>query len=347
MENIKINNWKEGIGEARLVWKEAGGSESPAAAPMPVPETGPTSLQAGIQEHMQREVVAAIGEPLDYAALRENPDSLGDAIKKLSVAFEKLGKSFDELAAIFAPLGVKPSEIEYSLQTPDAAAEKPSSADTAQAEAEIAQKGKEAKTSAGALSRVKLAERKLKEHPEWMEYIHQASAKYNIPVSTIVAFITMESGWNPRAHNASSASGFAQVITGTLNTYKRSTGNPSADPYDPKTSIDIAAWVCRDIINSVNQTVDRQGTQQGFKQEYKIGLSDIRKLYLSYNNGPWGYLVLQRYVDNPTPENFGKMTWWQRRTRDGWQDRYNYSGQVEAVALAYAARNPDAPTALA
>lgn len=356
MKNKILHNFGNEIlmgASARLVFNTQMSEGAGREARVEKADTGASGLRAAMQEQAQAQVVAATGERLDYDKLKNDPDSLGDSIQRLSNAFKKMGKSWDQLAAVFTPAGVKPSEIEYAQNQPGEAAkaEQPTDEEVTKAEQELAKRGNNEKIKGGDLARARAAKKKLDAHPDWDRWIEAASAKHNIPKSTLVIFIQMESGFNPNIINKSSgAAGFSQVIKSTLGAYRRRTGNPNANPLDPATGIDIAAWVCRDIMNSVN-TMVRNGGAKGFKPEYAIGMGDIRKLYMAYNNGPLGYLVLQRYVDNPTPENFKGLTWWQKRTKDGWKERYDYSARVEAAALAYAsldaeaAKKKDAPAA--
>lgn len=335
------NENKNLTGESRLVWMA--GPERGGEAPKVSAERVDLSSKA-LEASAQREVAETGAPPLDFEKLRADPEELGRKVEDFAEVWERLGKSWDSLFAVFAPAGVKASEIEASLRKPGASAEEPTEQEVRESEAEIQREARAKETQVKETGRdracAKRANKTLREHPEWMNLIQQASAKYNIPASTLATFIQMESGFNPRAYNKSSASGFAQVIKGTLSTYRRVSGNPNADPFDPKTGIDIAAWVCRDTINAVNGMVER-GERKGFKPEYKIGMYDVKKLYLAYNNGPAGYLVLQRYVDNPTPQNYEGLIWFQRRERDGWRDRYTYAERVEAVAQAYRRLNPE------
>lgn len=333
------NENKNFTGEARLVWMA--GPERGGETPTERVDLSSKALEAAAQ----KEVAEAGASPLDFEKLRNDPEELGQKVDDLAGTWERLGKSWDKLCSVFAPAGVKASEIEASLRKPGASAEEPTEQEVREAETEIQREARAKETQVKETGRdracAKRADKTLKEHPEWMDLIQQASAKYDIPASTLATFIQMESGFNPRAYNKSSASGFAQVIKGTLATYRRVSGNPKADPFDPKTGIDIAAWVCRDTINAVNKMVER-GEKKGFKPEYKIGMHDVKKLYLAYNNGPAGYLVLQRYVDNPTPQNYEGLIWFQKRERDGWRGRYAYAERVEAVAQAYRRLNPEA-----
>ena len=175
-----------------------------------------------------------------------------------------------------------------------------------------------------------------------MEYIKASAQNHNIPVSTIVAFIAKESGFNPNSKcPRSSARGLAQALEGTWETYQNKTGQPNADQFNPKDSIDFMAWYCRDLINSVNAKIDREG----LSQDYKLSGADVKNLYISYNQGPAGYLLLRTYLDNPTAANFNAMCSFQKCVRGrsadgkpiyGWQARADYAGRVASVAQAYA-----------
>ena len=81
--------------------------------------------------------------------------------------------------------------------------------------------------------------------------------------------------------------------------------------YDPEVAIDFMGWHLRNKINEVKHHVDKSGG--AFPEHYKDIENDMKFLYMSYNNGAWGYLVLRRYLDNQTEENRNALTWFQKR----------------------------------
>ncbi|MBI4994652.1 transglycosylase SLT domain-containing protein [Candidatus Peregrinibacteria bacterium] len=310
------------IGENRLVFA----TQKPAEAP-------PQTLEAPTGQ------LSALNEDI-----ADDPNKLADSIRRLGASWEKLGKSFDGLKKLFEPLGVDEEEIEATLREPGA---NPDSADTDEPEPSDwleKQKTKPSEARNVSFKDYKSAEeasQRLKEHSDWMDWIKEAAQKYNIPVSTIVAFIRKESGFNPRSKcSRSSASGLAQAMEGTWKTYQIKTGQPNADRFNPKDAIDFVGWECKDLINTVNRKIDREG----LPPEYKLNGLDVKHLYVAYNQGPTGYLLLRVYLDNPTAANFKKLRGFQQEIRGynaegkpiyGWEKRTKYAESVANVAQAY------------
>lgn len=164
----------------------------------------------------------------------------------------------------------------------------------------------------------------------------EASAKYNIPVETLVAMISKESSWNPLVENDhSSAAGLAQGMVDTMRSYRAQTGNPDADAKNPHDAIMMAAWLARDSINTVEKYIQK-GT---ISKAWHIEPSDVEKIYMTHNMGAWGYVLYAQYTDNPTQENFNKMRPWQREkigSQFGYEKRANYASAVAEVAYHYA-----------
>ena len=304
------------IGENRLVFATQGPDKA-----LEQTAEAPTSSLSGLNED-----------------IANDPNKLNESIKRLGASWEKLGKSFDGLAKIFEPLGVDEEEIEATLREPEA---NPDSADTTEAEPADWKEKKPADVSFKDYKHAEKASQKLKEHPDWSKYIKDSAQKYNIPVSTIVAFIAKESGFNPNSKcSGSSARGLAQALDKTWRTYQEKTGQPNADRNNPKDAIEFMAWYCGDLIKSVNAKIDREG----LPQNYKLSGSDVKNLYMAYNQGPTGYLLLRVYLDNPTTANFNAMRSFQKCVRGhnadgkpiyGWQARADYAGRVASVAQAY------------
>jgi hypothetical protein len=205
--------------------------------------------------------------------------------------------------------------------------------------------------------------------------LERASARHGIPIQTLVGFIEMESGWNPDSAPMwknkdgkiikgkftreeargrglalySSAHGLAQAMGFNVPTYARKrygdfrNENPhltlSAEPdlYNPLIAIDFAGYHLKEIISSVNRIVDgKMGAREGFKPQWKLEPGgDVTHLYMAYNNGAYGYLVLRRYLENPTKANEAGLVWFQQRKK---RDK-NGNEILEGVARArYATR---------
>lgn len=312
------------------------------------PETAqPTSapalekLGASAASTVRQQVEQATGEPLNLEELSNNPDKLGQTIERLAAVWNN---AWEKIWAALAPLGIKPSEIDAGLNQPGFAAE-----DTK--EETPAEWGSD-KADFYDVKRAEHAAVALAKNPPWINYIREAAGKWRIPASTIIAFIEMESGFNslakPRINPKtgkpwSEALGLAQAMPSAIQEYRRAMGFPNANLSDPTTAIDFVGWHITDSIAKVNATVDREGASQGFPAEYKLtAASDIKYLYMTYNNGPLGYLVLRKYLENQTPENFAKLEWFQKRTQDGvfeWLSRANYAQRVAQVAKIYDAMN--------
>lgn len=314
-----MKNYKFKIGENRLVFVTQGPDKA-----LEQTEKVPTPSLSALSED-----------------IANDPNKLNESIKRLGASWERLGKSFEGLAKIFEPLGVDEEELEATLREPGA---NPDSADTTEPESPDwaeKQKSKPVDVSFKDYRHAEKASQRLKEHPDWSEYIKQSAQKYDIPVSTIVAFIAKESGFNPLSKcPGSSARGLAQALDKTWRTYQIKTGQPNADRNNPKDSIEFMAWYCRDLINGVNSKIDREG----LPQDYKLSGADVKNLYMSYNQGPTGYLLLRVYLDNPTAENFKNLRSFQKCVRGhsadgkpiyGWQARADYAGRVASVAQAY------------
>lgn len=313
MQNAKFKI----IGENRLVFETQGPDKALESA-----TEKPTSSLAGLNED-----------------IAHDPNKLNESIKRLGASWEKLGKSFEGLAKIFKPLGVDEEELEATLREPEV---NPDSADTKETEPADWEKIKPAGVSFKDYKHAEKASQRLKEHPDWSKHIEESARKYNIPVSTIVAFIAKESGFNPLSKcSESSARGLAQALDGTWRTYQIKTGQPNADRNNPEDAIEFMAWYCRDLIKTVNAKIDREG----LPQNYKLNGFDVKNLYMSYNQGPTGYLLLRVYSNNPTTANFNAMRSFQKCIRGsdkdgkpiyGWQARADYAGRVAGVAQGYA-----------
>lgn len=310
----KIQNPNDKIGENRMVFATAK-PEAPAAA-AEKPDIGLTALNEDIAR---------------------DPDKLSESIRRLSASWEKLGKSFDSLAKLFEPLGVDEEELEATLREPGA---NPDVAEVDKA-AEENPPEEQTKPPEGIdrkdFAHAKHAADKLSQNPSWKDCIEKASAKYDIPKSALIGIMKMESGLNSKSKAiGASAEGLGQIMPNTFARYKKSSEALNGDRSDPETAIDCVAWVCRNNINSVNNNPTCEA-------KYKLKATDVANLWLAYNNGAKGYIVLRRYMDNPTQKNFAKLYPFQKSTRfkNGqkifrWQASVEYSKRVASVAQAYA-----------
>ncbi len=307
------------IGENRLVFATKGQTDvPPSIAEAPTPSLSDLSKD-----------------------IAKDPTNLNESIKRLGASWKDLTDATERITNIFKrfDVDVDEEEIEATLREPGA---NPDSADTTEAEPTDWKEKKPVDVSFKDYKHAEKASNELNKHKDWMEYIKASAQNHNIPVSTIVAFIAKESGFNPNSKcPRSSARGLAQALEGTWETYQNKTGQPNADQFNPKDSIDFMAWYCRDLINSVNAKIDREG----LSQDYKLSGADVKNLYISYNQGPAGYLLLRTYLDNPTAANFNAMCSFQKCVRGrsadgkpiyGWQARADYAGRVASVAQAYA-----------
>lgn len=330
-----MQNYNLKIGENRLVFLVKQPDKAPEAAEKPTL----AGLKANLQQNADKEVTDILGHPLS-PGIAGDPDSLAKAVTRLEESYNKFDQSLDRLYAVFAPHGVSKKDIEPYLENKDRNEpwENPDTADTAEPEPPD-WKDKYIGTSWKDHNHAQHAANKLKEIPDLARYVKESSTKHGVPESTIVSVIEMESGWNVKSKcPTTSATGLCQAIDKTWNRYKGEI-NSNAQRTNPKDAIDFVGWYCKDLVSTVNRMIDRAGPNSGFKQEYKISVTDIENLYMAYNNGPAGYLVLRRYKDNPTDENFKKLTDFQKKIKKNgkydWENRYNYAKSVARVAKAY------------
>lgn len=234
----------------------------------------------------------------------EDPANFMEALNTLS---SKFGMALDKIAALFAHIGVPPSEIEAALHVPGAAVTSPEEPEPK--------------------SKISLTEP--------LRTIKESCAKYGgkIKPSTVCAIIKMESNWDPEARPKnkngeylSQAYGLAQAIPETFEAYKRETKNPNAKPNNPKDSIDFIVWYCNDLIKDVRNLNPNP--------KYFIDPNDIEHLYMAYNNGPTGYIALRTYLDDPTSANFNSLQKFQQNNND-WKNRSEYAKKVATVARNY------------
>ncbi|GEM_PF-4473555 len=352
--------------------------ETNASAPVEIPEalqTSPdsaevradlsTSLEAGSRAMADEK----LGRSVDWDAVGQNPQARDGTIEDLSDAWGDLDKEWDRFSAVVGAIfNVRPKEVAAIVEAHEPAQREPGAAsqDIPLTPEDLDRNPLMTKEE----KRAEHAVMKLAQQPTWKAQIDMTSRKYDIPVSTLVAFIEMESGFNPQSRPGiskktgkplSSATGLAQAMPASIKHYRQGQyelfrrempglGLPAiADLTEPATAIDFMGWHILQKIRGVNRIIDRSDSQQGFRDSYRLSTkSDVRFLYMSYNNGEFGYLVLRRYLDNPTPENKSKLTKFQLDTNDkgveGWKERSHYAERVAQVAVVYELMNSNAPS---
>lgn len=304
-------------------------------------------LQDDVSARARAETSAVLGNTAE--TLEDSSENLGNAVEQLMASFEPLGKAFaeiiDKIAAMFAPLGLKRPEVLALAQDAEFGRRRVgTSLDQVTATLDDAEQADSAK-------------KHLAENATWKSYIEAASQKYNIPVSTFVAFIQMESGFRADARPVdpetkkplSSARGLAQAVKESFDEYKRA-GHPDADRENPADAIDFVGFHIQQKTRAVSAILDRAKPEQGYREEYRLtNNSPVKWLYLAYNSGERGYLAYRRYQDNPSQENFDALTYFQKRESKNekyqfeYEERVAYASRVERVAAAYEILNFDSP----
>lgn len=113
----------------------------------------------------------------------------------------------------------------------------------------------------------------LKEKEDWYSALEDAEKKWFVPPHVVLAIIYVESSFVAQAENAaSSASGYAQALSGTWEDYKKSTGNAGASRTNFYDAVDFIGWYIS--LNSKRNSVHPWDT---FRQ------------YLAYHEGPSGF----------------------------------------------------------
>lgn len=119
----------------------------------------------------------------------------------------------------------------------------------------------------------------------WYKAASKSEKRWGAPVSLQMAILKVESGFNDDAKpkrkrflglvplgRPSSAEGYAQAVDGTWESYKRSSGNGSADRSHFGDAADFVGWY-------VNKST----------RELGISKSDAYRQYLAYHVGQTGY----------------------------------------------------------
>lgn len=363
------------VSEARLVWEHGGPASAPSlhVSPPSVPDLPETSPLHSLRSEVTAETLDTVlvdslreltGEEVSAQEVLSDIDRLGEALDKLQLTWNK-GK--DAWNGLLVALGINPKEREEKASDIIPASEPAGVAPENEPKYEPPEGWEDnpRKISLRNLNRAKHAAMKLAEQPTLLAYIEKTSKKYNIPVSTLVTFVEIESSFNvnsrpkdKKGNFLSSAIGLAQAIAADRKSYRKyrqSIGDPIPEPLpyspdqpdkaindraflDPEIAIDFMGWHLRNKIAEVNRHVARGQ----FPAEYAFTeKSDVRYLYMSYNNGAWGYLVLRRYIENPTEENKKKLTGFQLDIRDGkeevWKLKQEVADRASEVAQAYEA----------
>lgn len=379
MKNEKIqcrglNNLQKNFREeTRLVFENAEPTNAPASAPSAAP---PESTSAEALRDLRTEVTAEtldttlegaakelLGEDIKSQEVLSDAERLGQALDKLELAWNR-GK--DAWNGLLVALGINPKQREERSADIIPSSEPAGVAEENEPKYEEPEgwPGHEGKVVLKNWNRAKHAAIKLEEQPKLLDYIEKTAPKYNLRVSTLVTFIELESSFNVNSRPKdkkgdflSSAIGLAQAIAADRKSYRRyrqSIGDSIPEPLpasaeqhdkalndraflDPEIAIDFMGWHLRNKITEVNRHV----ALGQFPPEYGLTeKSDIRYLYMSYNNGAWGYLVLRRYIENPSEENKKKLTDFQLELRDGkevWKLKAEVADRASEVAQAYEA----------
>ena len=127
----------------------------------------------------------------------------------------------------------------------------------------------------------------LSENVRWYDHANETKSKWGVSIGTQLAFIRQESGFDENAQpprttifwfipwtRLSSAYGYAQVLDGTWDWYKKDTGNVDADRDEFADSSDFIGWY---ITTNSN----------------KLGISktDDVSQYLAYHEGHNGFIA--------------------------------------------------------
>jgi len=123
------------------------------------------------------------------------------------------------------------------------------------------------------------------QEPDWYDYARASERRWGSPIAVQMAFVKKESAYRGNARpefewflfiplgRASSAEGYAQVLDGTWEQYKKETGaGMFASRGDMKDALDFIGWY-----------------NHKSRRELGIPATDAYRLYLAYQEGQGGY----------------------------------------------------------
>ncbi|HKI48265.1 MAG TPA: hypothetical protein VKA69_02995 [Desulfobacteria bacterium] len=155
-----------------------------------------------------------------------------------------------------------------------------------------------------------------RENDEWYDDAADSYKKWGIPIPVMMAILHQESKyigdakpprttclWIFPGPRPSSAYGYAQVLDGTWEEYRESTGNSWADRDDFGDAIDFVGWYCA-------LSVKKCG----------ISRNSARNLYLAYHEGRGGY----------NRRTYAKKAWLLRVANKVQKRAVKYRGQLAA-----------------
>ena len=154
-----------------------------------------------------------------------------------------------------------------------------------------------------------------KTNPKWKSYTESTKEKWGVPVSLQLSFIKHESSFKRTARpprkkvlgiipglRASSAYGYSQALDGTLEEYKKATGNSKADRKNFEDASDFIGWYI-----------------EGSYRLLKLDKSDVYNHYLAYHEGRGGY----------QKKSFNKKKWLLEVAKKVERQAKEYSSQIK------------------
>ena len=154
-----------------------------------------------------------------------------------------------------------------------------------------------------------------KTNPKWKSYTESTKEKWGVPVSLQLSFVKHESSFQRTARpprkkvlgiipglRASSAYGYSQALDGTLEEYKKATGNSKADRKNFEDASDFIGWYI-----------------EGSYRLLKLDKSDVYNHYLAYHEGRGGY----------QKKSFNKKKWLLEVAKKVERQAKEYSSQIK------------------
>ena len=154
-----------------------------------------------------------------------------------------------------------------------------------------------------------------KTNPKWKSYTESTKEKWGVPVSLQLSFIKYESSFQRTARpprkkvlgiipglRASSAYGYSQALDGTLEEYKKATGNSKADRKNFEDASDFIGWYI-----------------EGSYRLLKLDKSDVYNHYIAYHEGRGGY----------QKKSFNKKKWLLEVAKKVERQAKEYSSQIK------------------